>query len=396
MPTLIRNESHRGAEPRRDHRQSRGSSRQGTWPCSRLLTFVGLVVSLAATASSQSILLDQLGLDPPGGGVNRLSVTIATNQIGSDTEVANVTGSVQGNLDFQIRGNALEPVGFTFTGGDVFLSDLNFSFLFGAVHVTTTGLAATPSTVDPPSTISMGSFAASDHQLTIDRGTINAAGSILDLTTSPILATGTGTGTVTLQNAGGNLWQTIFTIPVAFSETFLVTNVPIVGTVTGTISGSGQVRFRQTFQFQWVRGDYDFNGTLDCADIDLLQAAIRHSSTNLTFDVTGDGVVDSLDYPAWVTDLKRTRIGDANFDFVVDGSDFGIWNTTKFTANRGWCQGDFNGDGVSDGSDFGLWNANKFTSADSAQGGASPIPEPQFTLLAALLACVFPRFGQDD
>jgi hypothetical protein len=56
-------------------------------------------------------------------------------------------------------------------------------------------------------------------------------------------------------------------------------------------------------------------------------------------------------------------LGDANLDGFVDGSDFGIWNANKFTANAAWCSGDFSADGFVDGSDFGVWNSNKFTSS---------------------------------
>jgi uncharacterized Zn-binding protein involved in type VI secretion len=61
--------------------------------------------------------------------------------------------------------------------------------------------------------------------------------------------------------------------------------------------------------------------------------------------------------------IRATRNGDANLDGVTDGSDFGIWNSHKFSPGD-WAQGDFNYDGVVDGSDFGIWNANKFTSLD--------------------------------
>ena len=58
--------------------------------------------------------------------------------------------------------------------------------------------------------------------------------------------------------------------------------------------------------------------------------------------------------------------GDANLDGVVDGSDFGLWNSHKFTSTLLWDQGNFNGDDAVDGSDFGIWNSNKFTSSDGA------------------------------
>ena len=52
--------------------------------------------------------------------------------------------------------------------------------------------------------------------------------------------------------------------------------------------------------------------------------------------------------------------GDANGDGAVDGRDFLLWNTHKFTSNATWDRGDFNRDNRIDNADFLLWNANKF------------------------------------
>jgi hypothetical protein len=75
--------------------------------------------------------------------------------------------------------------------------------------------------------------------------------------------------------------------------------------------------------------------------------------------------------------------GDANLDSVVDGTDFNIWNSHKFTMVAAWCSGDFNADGNVDGSDFNLWNSNKFTSADNQ---VTAVPEPAGTIWALAIA----------
>ena len=64
--------------------------------------------------------------------------------------------------------------------------------------------------------------------------------------------------------------------------------------------------------------------------------------------------------------------GDANLDGTVDGQDFVIWNTNKFSGGKSWETGDFNGDGTVDGQDFVVWNSNKFTSVDEIVA----VPEP--------------------
>jgi hypothetical protein len=123
--------------------------------------------------------------------------------------------------------------------------------------------------------------------------------------------------------------------------------------------------------------DADFNddGLLNCADIDALTTAVATGGSVATFDLNGDAVLSILDVDKWRADAGAVnigagrvyRVGDANLDGSVDGSDFGLWNSNKFTANKNWCQGNFNADSFTDGSDFGLWNANKFTSSDAGR-----------------------------
>jgi hypothetical protein len=143
-------------------------------------------------------------------------------------------------------------------------------------------------------------------------------------------------------------------------------------------------------------GDFNSDGIWDCGDIDALTSAIAAASTNLSFDMNGDGAITLADMTdanagwlavggannAAVTGGNPFLSGDANLDGVVDGSDFGIWNVNKFTSMALWCSGDFNADAAIDGSDFNLWNANKFTtSAD-----VSSVPEPAWCCFWLLFA----------
>jgi hypothetical protein len=104
-------------------------------------------------------------------------------------------------------------------------------------------------------------------------------------------------------------------------------------------------------------------------------------------------LVNTVDLTEWLAVAGNVNLpsgnpyrpGDANLDGVVDGSDFGIWNSNKFTSVAAWCSGDFSADGVVDGSDFGIWNSNKFTSSDALR----PVPEPTSPLFCAIawVAC---------
>ena len=86
-------------------------------------------------------------------------------------------------------------------------------------------------------------------------------------------------------------------------------------------------------------GDFDNNGSLEGADIDALVAAIASGSMDLTFDLTGDGMVDGDDLGEWLVVAGAANlpsgnpylVGDANLDGAVDGQDFIAWNANKFT-----------------------------------------------------------------
>jgi hypothetical protein len=124
-----------------------------------------------------------------------------------------------------------------------------------------------------------------------------------------------------------------------------------------------------------VGGDFDHDLNYNCADLNLLTAVAAAGNNLAAYDLNGDGLVDQLDIATWLSNAGFLRFGpgrsylhgDANLDGVVDGSDFGIWNASKFTTSSAWCSGNFNGDGVIDGADFGIWNSNKFTASDMAR-----------------------------
>jgi hypothetical protein len=136
-----------------------------------------------------------------------------------------------------------------------------------------------------------------------------------------------------------------------------------------------------------LKGDFDNNGSFACADVDGLVANIASGANTASFDMTGDGLVNSADLSSWLANAGAANLpsrrpylpGDANLDGVVDGSDFGVWNSNKFTNVAAWCRGDFSANGAVDGSDFGIWNSNKFTASDS--GSSSLVPEPSISLL---------------
>jgi hypothetical protein len=133
-------------------------------------------------------------------------------------------------------------------------------------------------------------------------------------------------------------------------------------------------------------GNYDGNSSWDVNDLDILTQAIAAGSTDLTFDLNGDGVVsiDDVTDPTlgWLaiggarnpddTDGFSFLIGDANLDGAVNGQDYVAWNDFKFTSTSKWSEGDFTFDGFNNGQDFVAWNDNKFLSSGPL---TSPVPE---------------------
>ena len=124
-----------------------------------------------------------------------------------------------------------------------------------------------------------------------------------------------------------------------------------------------------------IDGDFNRDGLWDCTDINMLTAVTAAGTNDPNFDLTRDGLVNTLDISAWlilggvmnpsVTGGSPFLPGDADLNGAVDGADFILWNTNKFSTNTDWCGGNFDGNGATDGADFIIWNANKFMTSDA-------------------------------
>ena len=123
--------------------------------------------------------------------------------------------------------------------------------------------------------------------------------------------------------------------------------------------------------------DINGDGDVDCDDVNLLSMEIATGGVNLgVYDFNDDGQIELADLHEWLALAGEINLGpgfaylpgDANLSGGVDGSDFNIWNSYKFTGMGSgggggfWCLGDLNADGGVDGSDFNIWNSNKFQS----------------------------------
>src|SRR5690606_21897193 len=108
-------------------------------------------------------------------------------------------------------------------------------------------------------------------------------------------------------------------------------------------------------RFHNLIGDFDGSGRREAADLNLLSAARRESSTAAAFDRDGSGRVDSADRLWWIHKLARTHLGDANLDRLFDSGDLvTVLASGKYgtDATAVWSEGDWSGDGRFDDDDL--------------------------------------------
>ncbi len=82
-------------------------------------------------------------------------------------------------------------------------------------------------------------------------------------------------------------------------------------------------------------GDYNENGQLDAADLDLQAVAITEGDHPPAFDLNNDQLVTFDDRLVWVDDLKQTWIGDANLDGEFNSGDMvQVFVAGKYESSR--------------------------------------------------------------
>jgi len=134
-------------------------------------------------------------------------------------------------------------------------------------------------------------------------------------------------------------------------------------------------------------GDFNANGVLDAADINLLSGAARTGQNPLQYDLNADKKVNDDDRIVWVNDLRKTWLGDANLDGLFNSADLVlVFQAGQFedsvAGNSSWEAGDWNGDAEFNSSDFVV----AFQAGGYEQGpraAVAAIPEPSGSVLAA-------------
>ena len=136
-----------------------------------------------------------------------------------------------------------------------------------------------------------------------------------------------------------------------------------------------------------IVGDFNADGVLDIADINLLVTESASGANTPSFDLNADNLVNDGDINVWVKDLSNSWIGDANLDGEFNSSDLvAVFTQAKYEQDQdaNWAQGDWTGDLRFGSSDL----VAAFADAGFEQGPRAPqaevVPEPS-TLVLVLL-----------
>lgn len=150
-----------------------------------------------------------------------------------------------------------------------------------------------------------------------------------------------------------------------------------------------EIQFFGTAAGGGLTGDYNGNGSIDAADLDLLAQYVR--TNNSRGDLNGDGSVNETDRSRWVETIQKSYFGDSNFDGQFSSSDFvAVFTSGKYETGQSanYAEGDWNGDGFFTSADFvTAFAAGGYELGPRAATAAVPEPATMSLLLLGLLSC---------
>lgn len=253
----------------------------------------------------------------------------------SDSDVSSLSGNVLGLLTLDLQNLAADATAIRFDGGSIDATDVAFRLpqFFTQVFIDGMDIGGTLRSLGGGSNIVNSKFPTQDHELVLNRGILDARGTIIDDTT------------------------------IMLEEDPIFFTYPDEATLTvAQIASSG---LRRTFEAKI---------SLPVDD----QVDIEGQSATLTVM----GQVNA-------TTTFEINFGDYNGDLQVDGADYTVWRDS-FGATGSGLAADGNGDEVVDEGDYLLWRENWGNTAllSSSLGGILPVPEPSSGGLLAILCAV--------
>jgi hypothetical protein len=212
----------------------------------------------------------------------------------TDSDASPVSGTLEAVLNLSSSGGEPTITGIEFTGG-AFMNDHPFNFSLSVLGFLTANLegrdfVGTATTPSPPGPVSSDPLApltfhydAADHLLSFNQGIVEVSGAFnetLDLSSDPVSGMPPVGSLATIQltrgDVVGNLTEFTATLtqPLEFLDTFNVDAGPI--SLPVTVDVSGQAIAMANFLLNLPTGgnagpgDYNSNGTVEQADLDLV------------------------------------------------------------------------------------------------------------------------------
>ena len=233
------------------------------WVCAALAAALTAFTCPPGAVWAEAVSVE-LGLVPPDE-TNLLEMTLTATISGdsiSDSDTATVTGSVTTDLEvyFDPATHQVADVNsMAFTGGRLYFSDVSFTLdlgIFGKIHATGTGIAATPTSPWGPGAVEGGNFNTIDHVLVVAQGLFNAYGTgiiggffdpvTIDLSVEPMEASADVIGTIAVSlealDEGEATYNVVLNLPVQFDEIVLESEM-----VTVSVQGVGLVEAAGSF-----------------------------------------------------------------------------------------------------------------------------------------------------
>ena len=145
-----------------------------------------------------------------------------------------------------------------------------------------------------------------------------------------------------------------------------------------------------------VSGDYNGDGMVDVADIDLQSVAMADAAPDLgVFDENNDGLVNRADRMIWVKDYAKTWVGDANLEGEFNSSDLvQMFSSAKYDRPKdaSWADGDFDGNMRFDSGDLvAAFSDGGYEKGPLASPAVVPEPTTAWLMLGAWGGLVFRR-----
>jgi hypothetical protein len=174
-----------------------------------------------------------------------------------------------------------------------------------------------------------------------------------------------------------------------------------VNTLTGVEQYlSGTINLMELMVATDADGDYNLDGFVNEADINLQSAAMNEPSPDvMLYDENDDGVVDYDDRVIMLHDHVFTWVGDANLDGEFDSGDLVIvFDAGKYDMGEmaTWSEGDWDGNMLFDSGDLVVAFAD---SGYDAGPRPAPVPVPEPSAMTLCLVCAtaclvwWQRFG---